>query len=97
MLLAFEPCGNAQACGNIPRTRHNLCRLAPYARSSFAGDTMAQLLFRCPYTNRPIASGIELDRTDAAALRAYPIRLRCPHCKLDHHGKIGDGELREAA
>ena len=58
---------------------------------------MAHLTFRCPYTNRPIASGIEIDRENARSLLLQPLRLRCPHCNFDHFGLIADGELREAA
>jgi hypothetical protein len=55
---------------------------------------MAELIFRCPYSNRPIASGIELDRRDAQKMRSVPIRVYCPHCGFCHDGTIGDGELR---
>jgi hypothetical protein len=55
---------------------------------------MAELIFRCPYSNRPIASGIELDRRDAQKMRSVPIRVHCPHCGFCHDGTIGDGELR---
>jgi hypothetical protein len=58
---------------------------------------MAELIFRCPYSNRPIASGIELDRRDAQRMRSVPIRVHCPHCGFSHDGTIGDGELREEA
>jgi hypothetical protein len=59
--------------------------------------SMAELIFRCPYSNRSIASGINLDRRDAQKMREVPIRVRCPHCGFSHDGTIGDGELREAA
>jgi hypothetical protein len=58
---------------------------------------MAELIFRCPYSNRPIASGINIERRDAQKIRDYPIRIRCPHCGFDHDGTIADAELREAA
>jgi hypothetical protein len=57
---------------------------------------MAQLLFRCPYTNKPIASGIEVDRQSAEQVShadEYPIKVFCPHCGFDHHGTIADGYL----
>ena len=58
---------------------------------------MAELIFRCPYSNRPIASGINIDRRDAQKIRDFPIRIRCPHCGFCHDGTIADGELREEA
>ena len=58
---------------------------------------MAELIFRCPYSNHPIASGIDLERRDAHKMRSVPIRVQCPHCGFCHDGKIGDGELREEA
>jgi len=58
---------------------------------------MSELMFRCPYSNRPIASGIEVDRGDVQKIRTLPIRIRCPHCGFCHDGTLGDGELREAA
>jgi hypothetical protein len=57
---------------------------------------MAQLTFRCPYTNKPIASGIDVDRqsVDQVGLaQEYPIKVYCPHCGFDHHGTIADGYL----
>jgi hypothetical protein len=57
---------------------------------------MAQLLFRCPYTNKPISSGIEVDRHSAEQVNQadeYPITVFCPHCGFDHHGTIADGYL----
>jgi hypothetical protein len=58
---------------------------------------MSELIFRCPYSNRPIASGIDIDPRDARRMRSVPIRIRCPHCGFSHDGTIADGELREAA
>jgi hypothetical protein len=55
---------------------------------------MAELIFRCPYSNRPIASGVNLDRRDAQKMQEFPIRVHCPHCGFCHDGTIGDGELR---
>jgi hypothetical protein len=57
---------------------------------------MAQLTFRCPYTNKPIASGIELDRQSINQVDVapeYPIVVHCPHCGFGHHGTIADGYL----
>ncbi len=58
---------------------------------------MSELIFRCPYSNRPIASGIEVDGSDVQKMRALPIRIRCPHCGFCHDGTVGDGELHQAA
>lgn len=57
---------------------------------------MAQLTFRCPYTNKPIPSGIEVDRRSVRQVRKdqeCPIAVYCPHCGFDHHGTIADGYL----
>jgi hypothetical protein len=54
---------------------------------------MPQLTFRCPYTNKPIPSGIEVDHASASKARDTPIRVHCPHCGFDHHGTIADGQL----
>lgn len=57
---------------------------------------MAQLLFRCPYTNKPIQSGIEVDRHSVEQVSQapeYPIKVFCPHCGFDHHGTLADGYL----
>jgi hypothetical protein len=56
---------------------------------------MAQLTFRCPYTNKLILSGIELISTNFKAMSDYPISVDCPHCKSRHHGLIADGCLSE--
>ena len=40
---------------------------------------MAQLMFRCPYTNKPIRSGIELVPDNLKAVSEYPISVHCPH------------------
>ena len=61
------------------------------------GIKMAELIFRCPYSNRPISSGINLDRRDAKLMREVPIRIRCPHCSFMHDGTVADGELRDIA
>jgi hypothetical protein len=58
---------------------------------------MPQLTFLCPYTNKPIPSGIELDRVSASKAGDYPIRVYCPHCGFDHHGTIADGQLMHEA
>ena len=56
---------------------------------------MAQLMFRCPYTNKPIPSGIELGADILVSVSDYPISLHCPHCGSRHHGTIADGCLSE--
>jgi hypothetical protein len=58
---------------------------------------VTELTFRCPYTNKPIKSGIEIDAENARRMRMPPPRVQCPHCALHHDGVIGDGVLREAA
>jgi len=47
---------------------------------------MAQLVFRCPYTNKPIPSGIEVHPDNLKSMRLLPLRLQCPHCGLHHDG-----------
>jgi len=59
------------------------------------GKAMAQLMFRCPYTNKPIRSGIELVRDNLKSVSDYPISVHCPHCGSQHHGIIADGCLTE--
>jgi hypothetical protein len=54
---------------------------------------MAQLIFRCPYTNEPIRSGIDLIPDNLGAVSDYPISVHCPHCGIRHHGTVADGCL----
>jgi hypothetical protein len=54
---------------------------------------MAQLIFLCPYENKPIATEIMLDPQSAACAGDYPISVFCPHCGFHHHGTIADGQL----
>ena len=56
---------------------------------------MAQLMFRCPYTNKPIRSEIELVSENLKAVSEYPISVYCPHCGQQHHGTIADGCLTD--
>lgn len=56
---------------------------------------MAQLMFRCPYTNKPIRSGIELMSENLQAVASYPISVHCPYCGSQHHGTIADGCLTD--
>jgi hypothetical protein len=58
---------------------------------------VSELTFRCPYTNKLIKSGIEIDSENARRMRMLPLRVQCPHRGLHHDGVIGDGVLREAA
>ena len=60
-----------------------------------ADKAMSQLMFRCPYTNKPIRSGIELVSDNLKAVSDYPISLHCPHCGRQHHGTMADGCLTE--
>jgi hypothetical protein len=56
----------------------------------------SELVFRCPYTNKRLSSGIEIDRDNARHIRELPLLMQCPYCGLHHDGVIGDGELRDA-
>ena len=56
---------------------------------------MAQVMFRCPYTNKPIFAGIDLHAPSIRQLADYPISLHCPHCGIRHHGSLADGCLAE--
>jgi hypothetical protein len=56
---------------------------------------MAQLMFRCPYTNKPIAAGFDLHVPSLRSVSDYPISVLCPHCGIRHHGTIGDGCLAD--
>jgi hypothetical protein len=56
---------------------------------------MAQLMFRCPYTNKAIRPGIELVPDNLKTMSDYPISMHCPHCGRQHHGIIGHGCLTE--
>jgi hypothetical protein len=58
---------------------------------------MAELIFRCPYTNKPIRSGIEVDQQTAFGILGNAVRVRCPYCRAAHDGTIADGELRRPA
>lgn len=74
----------------------------PNARAALGNGTppgvyMAELTFRCPYSNRPIKTGIDVDRADAQRIRAFPIRIRCPYCDCSHDGTVADAELEDAA
>jgi len=51
---------------------------------------MPQLMFRCPYTNKPIQSGIELVSENLKSVSKFPISVQCPHCGKQHHGTIAD-------
>jgi len=57
---------------------------------------MSKLVFRCPYTNKRLLSGIEIDRDSARRIQELPLRVHCPHCGLHHDGVISDGELSDA-
>ena len=59
------------------------------------GKLMPQLMFRCPYTNKPIGSGIELVSENLKSMSEFPISVQCPHCGKQHHGTIADGCLTD--
>ena len=74
----------------------------PNARAALGNGTppgvcMAELTFRCPYSNRPIKTGIDVDRADAHRIGALPIRIRCPYCDCSHDGTVADADLSDAA
>lgn len=54
---------------------------------------MAELLFRCPYTNKEIGTGMDLHVHSLHEISEYPISVMCPHCGFRHHGSIADGCL----
>ena len=56
---------------------------------------MPQLMFRCPYTNKPIPSGIELVPENLKSVSEFPISVQCPHCGQQHHGTVADGCLTD--
>jgi hypothetical protein len=56
---------------------------------------MAQLVFRCPYTNKPIFSGVEVFVESLRGMADYPISVPCPHCGFRHHGSVADGCLSD--
>jgi hypothetical protein len=58
---------------------------------------MPQLMFRCPYTNKPIQSGIELVVENLKRVSEFPISVQCPHCGKQHHGTVADGCLTDEA
>jgi hypothetical protein len=60
------------------------------------GDPMTQLMFRCPYTNKPIASGMDFHGPSLLEMSDYPISVMCPHCGFQHHGTVSDGCLADA-
>ena len=57
---------------------------------------MAQLMFRCPYTNKPIVSGMDIHIPSLREMSDYPISVMCPHCGFQHHGTVADGCLADA-
>jgi len=62
-------------------------------RAAHGVTHMAQLTFYCPYSNRPIGSGIDVDVRSLRNVGEYPISVFCPHCGFDHHGVIAHGCL----
>jgi len=45
---------------------------------------MAVLLIKCPHTDRPISTGIELDAETFAKLPNILSYMKCPECGLEH-------------
>ena len=56
---------------------------------------MPQLMFRCPYTNKPIGSGIELVWENLKSVSEFPISVPCPRCGKQHQGTVADGCLTD--
>jgi hypothetical protein len=38
---------------------------------------MNELVFRCPYTNKRLSSGIEIDRDNGRHFHELPLRVQC--------------------
>ena len=89
--MSYSCHSNATRVLNVPGTGR--LAVGVFRRSTIGTSKMARLTFRCPYTNKPFDSGIEVDPQSAIRVQAYPIRVRCPHCGIDHHGTIADGRL----
>jgi hypothetical protein len=47
-------------------------------------DPMASLLIKCPHTDRPISTGIEVDPETLANLPNILSHVKCPECGLEH-------------
>jgi hypothetical protein len=45
---------------------------------------MATLLIKCPHTDRPISTGIEVDPETLANLPNILSHVKCPECGLEH-------------
>jgi len=45
---------------------------------------MAVLLIKCPHTDRPVSTGIELDAETFAKLPDILSYMKCPECGLEH-------------
>jgi hypothetical protein len=45
---------------------------------------MAVLLIKCPHTDRPISTGLELDAETCAKLPDILSYMKCPECGLEH-------------
>ncbi len=56
---------------------------------------MNPLSFRCPRTERPVATGIEIDYAALRNVQPVTVRLLCPFCESQHEWKLADGLLGE--
>jgi hypothetical protein len=45
---------------------------------------MGAVFTSCPNTNRPIATGIDIDGETFASLLPFVGQVNCPHCKIVH-------------
>ena len=57
---------------------------------------MVILLIKCPHTNRPISTGLEVDSAETLAkLPDVLSRLKCPECDLEHAWWIREAWLED--
>jgi len=58
---------------------------------------MAVSLIKCPHTDRPISTGIELDAETFAKLPDILSYMKCPECGLEHAWWTGEAWLEDRA
>jgi len=52
---------------------------------------MNSLSFRCPKTERAVATGLEIDFAVLRNVQPVSVRLLCPFCRSPHIWKLDDG------
>ena len=57
---------------------------------------VAILLIKCPHTERPIATGIELDAETFTSLPDILSYMKCPECDLEHAWWTREAWLEDA-